>query len=347
MDMSNPTTPAAAPTILDEIRTFLSRFVAFTNEDHEMVLALWVLHTWTFEAAYSTPYIYINSAEKQSGKTRTIETLGYLARNPVVAAQVSAASLFRSIESQRPSIFLDEVDAIWSGAANEDLRGLLNSGYNHKGRVMRVVPVAPDSEDDGVRYFSTFSPKLLAGIDNGQLPDTIADRSINIVLKRKKGDVEVERLQARKIEPEAAALCKKIEEWAEANMDAIMATEPAVIEEISDRAFDIAEPLLQVAMQFRGMMRPARAALTRLLTRESAPLSLQAQCLAKAKEIMEETKADKLASATLAAAMEVSPKRLGILLAPYGITPRTIRLGSNTVKGYNKRDFQDSWERYL
>lgn len=338
---------SATPTVLDDIRAFLRRFVAFTNEDHELVLALWVLHTWTFDAAYSTPYIYVSSAEKQSGKTRLIETLTYVARRPDMAANQSIASMFRSIESTRPTLFMDEVDALWSGAANEELRGMLNSGYHHKGTIKRTVAVAPDSEDDGVRYFSTFCPKLLAGIDNGHMPDTIADRCIPVVLKRKKGDVVVERLQARKIEPEAAELAKRIEEWAEASMDAIMATEPAVIEEISDRAFDIAEPLLQVAMQFRGMMKPAREALTRLLTRESAPLSLQAQVLQKAKEIMEETGNDKLASATLASAMELSAKRLGILLAPYGITPRTIRLGANTVKGYHRRDFQDSWERYL
>jgi hypothetical protein len=38
---------------------------------------------------------------------------------------------------------------------------------------------------------------------------------------------------------------------------------------------------------------------------------------------------------------------LSRLLRPFDISPRTIRIGENTVKGYRHEDFEDSWKRYL
>ena len=35
------------------------------------------------------------------------------------------------------------------------------------------------------------------------------------------------------------------------------------------------------------------------------------------------------------------------LLKPYGVAPKTIRLGETTPKGYEGDQFADSWERYL
>lgn len=340
------TTKITSP--LPAIRDFMRRFIAFTDEDHATVLALWILHTYSIEAAYTTPYIYITSAEKQSGKTRVIETCNVLAHNPVTAAQVSASSLFRIIEASRPSLFIDEVDAIFSGSANEDLRNILNSGYKSNGSVMRTVSQFADADDPtgGVKHFSTFCPKLLAGIDNGAMPDTIADRCIRIVLKRKKADQTVERFMARKVEAEAETLKATIQEWMRANMDKLAAAEPTPIDTLGDRAWDIAEPLVAIAERC-GEGKEARAALANLLAPVKASLSPQAKALKAARDILNETGADKVASATLAEACDVNTKRLGVLLAPYGITPRTIRLGSNTIKGYHKADFTDAWERYL
>lgn len=334
-------------TILDEIKDFLRRFIVFQDPNQYDVLALWIIHTHSFSkvSPYATPYIYVKSAEKQSGKTRVIEVASLLAHNPAATANTTGAALFRKIEQQRPTIFIDEVDAIFTGAANEELRGMLNSGYQHKGSVDRVVPGSDGGE---VRAFSTFCPKLLAGIDNGAIPDTIADRCIIFDLKRKKSGEEVERLRNRVVEPEADELKAQIQEWVNTHAEKIAAAQPKVIEEISDRAFDIAEPLLQIAMQIKGEGPKARKALTEMLAAKTPALSLQAQALATARNLFTEGDRDRITSAELAAAMEISAKRLGVLLAPYGITPTTIRFTGGIVqKGYHRRDFVDAWERYL
>jgi hypothetical protein len=49
------------PHIIDRLTAFLNRFVAFPEPEQATVCALWVLHTYAFEQAYATPYLYVNS----------------------------------------------------------------------------------------------------------------------------------------------------------------------------------------------------------------------------------------------------------------------------------------------
>lgn len=336
---------------LDDISAFMKRFVIFTDESHAEVLALWILHTWTFDAAYATPYIYVNSAEPQSGKTRTMEVCELLARGAISASMLTAASLFSMIGSTAPALFIDEVDTIFTGKTNEELRGVLNSGYKQGGKVPRYVGKTNEEGDREVTFFPTFCPKMLVGIDNAAMPDTLKDRCIPLTLKRKKSDQEVERFIPRKVEPEAAELTSRIELWANQNLERVMdAAEPKVIEGISDRSFEIAEPLLVLARVAGGAAqeKKARAALKSLLETKKPALSLGIQTLTAVKELMDESGTDRISSAALAAHMGISPKKLGTVLAPYGITPDTVRFASGEkLKGYVRVKFEDAWERYL
>lgn len=328
--------------IADEIVAFMRRFIAFPDERMAHTLALWVLHTHTFDAAYATPYIYITSAEKQSGKTRVIEVLSTLARHATVTASTSSAAMFRLIAEDRPTLFIDEVDAVFTGAANEDLRGVLNSGYKRNGAVLRFTGQETES-------FSTFCPKLLAGIDNAQMPDTIADRSIRIVLKRKRAGEEVERFMWRRVERDAEILKERITEWAADNMMRLDEIEPDVIDEISDRAFEIAEPLLALSEVLgRDWRAMARESITTLLRGEVKALSPQAQALAAARDwFIQHDDKDRIPSAVLMELLDVAGKKLGVLLAPYEITPSTQRVNGIPQKCYMRSQFVDAWDRYL
>lgn len=330
------------PSIADRIAEFLNRFIVFTSDAQRDACVLWVIHTHAFDAAYSTPYLYVYSAEKQSGKTRVIEVLSTLARHATVTASVSSAAMYRLISEDRPTLFIDEVDAVFTGAANEDLRGVLNSGYKRNGSVMRFT--GKDTES-----FSTFCPKLLAGIDNGAMPDTIADRCIPIRLKRKRAGVDVERFMWRKVEADAMALAEDIRQWAAVNMDALYEAEPAIIDDISDRAFEIAEPLLAIADRLGTNWRIAsRKALAELLTRDDKRLSVQAQVLEFARDwFAEHRHDDRIPSSAIMQHFGLNGKKLGTLLAPFEITPSTLSFNGKYAKGYMRRDFVDAWERYL
>jgi hypothetical protein len=69
---------------------FLKRFVSLSTEQARVV-TLWVANTHAIDAADCTPYVSINSAEKQSGKTRLLEVLRLLVPDAWFTGRVTAA----------------------------------------------------------------------------------------------------------------------------------------------------------------------------------------------------------------------------------------------------------------
>lgn len=329
-------------TVLDNIAAFIERFVAFADEDHAAILATYVLHTHCFDSAEATPYLYITSAGPQSGKSTLLDVMTELVHNPMKAGSITGAAMFKAIESARPTILFDEVDTIFTGAANEALRGILNDGYKRSGAVYRSVP----GQDEPQR-FSTFGPKMLAGIDNGAMPRTIADRSITIVLKRMEGR-SIERFVSRRLHDDIAAIKEEIALWVAAHADEVAANEPKDIETIPPRKFEIAEPLLQIASQVKGWTPKMRTIIGRVCADEIAPLGINAQCLVAAKELTEDNPEWAfIFSDEIAEKVAVSTTRLGRLLAPYGIKSTTVRRDGAIRKGYRVSDFAAAWEKML
>ncbi|MGZ5567457.1 MAG: hypothetical protein ACXWKG_10610, partial [Limisphaerales bacterium] len=56
-----------------------------------------------------------------------LAVLSELVCRPVVAANISSPAFFRVIEELRPTLLIDEADTFLQG--NDELRGILNSGY--------------------------------------------------------------------------------------------------------------------------------------------------------------------------------------------------------------------------
>lgn len=349
---SSPANPDQEPTVADEVRDFLNRFMAFPDESYSDILALYVLHTHAFDAFKVTPYIYVNSAERGSGKTMLLELLEALTRNAEMASNLTTSGLFRVIESARPTMLVDEVDAVWSGAKNEDLRGVLNSGYKHNGSVLRAFG-NPNDEDGGVKRFSTYCPKVLAGIDNGQVPDTIMDRSIVLTLKRASMEQmkALEEFYMEDVEEEISELLEKIGAWVAANMDALTDREsrPARLDGIGPRQNEIARPLLTIAARIgNGWYDRAKHALHHLLASDEMKLSPQATALYQVREwFLRHADTDRILSSTVAEVTGHTGKQIGIWFNAYGVKPFTGTFNGKNAKGYRKNDFADAWERYL
>ncbi|HEY3926834.1 MAG TPA: primase alpha helix C-terminal domain-containing protein, partial [Candidatus Koribacter sp.] len=164
---------------LERTFRFVLRYVKLSEAQAEIIV-LWIAHTHALSAAQSSPYVAITSAEKQCGKTRLLEVLNLLVVNPWLTGRVTAACLTRKIDKDQPTLLLDESDAAFNGEKEyaEALRGVLNTGHRRGGKASCCVGKGADTKD-----FQTFCPKAIAGI--GHLPDTVADRSIPILLKRK------------------------------------------------------------------------------------------------------------------------------------------------------------------
>jgi len=332
--------------IVKEIQDYISRYVQ-VGEDELLAISLWVLHTWTFSESlpnpYTTPYLYIYSAERRSGKTRLLEVVETIVRNPLRAVDVTSAVLFRSIEAFSPTLLLDEVDALWSGAKNEELRGVLNSGYKRGGNVPRIVGGEPQN-------FSTFGPKALAGIDNAMLPDTVRDRCIPIHMHRQDTE-KAEPFYSWEVEEHTEQLLNKIAAWAESYWTKVARERPKMIDGISDRAQEITMPLLQVAMTFGSSdlsLPNVRKILARLLTTEEN-LTPGAQLLSDIRDLFNEKGTSTLPGSMILDHIggDWSGKLLASKLRPFGVSPTTVRHQNQVHRGYRRSDFEDAWSRYL
>jgi Protein of unknown function (DUF3631) len=346
--------------VLDRVSAYIRRFVSL-SESQMRVVALWTAHTYLIAAAYATPYMAITSVEKQSGKTRLLEVLETLAANAWLTGRVTAAVLVRKIDAEQPTLLLDESDAAFGGEKEyaEALRGILNTGHRRGGK-------SSCCERSGANFFcrdfSTFCAKAIAGI--GKLPDTVADRSIPIRLRRAAPGERIERFRLRDIEAEAANLREEIETWCRSIGQMLPSARPELPDALTDRQQDGAEPLLAIADAAGGdWPEAARRALVELCTEaQVSDDSIGKQLLADIFNIFQSRGVDRLSSAHLVAALvetETSPwsewphgkpltaMRLAKLLKGHEITPRSIRIGDQTPKGYIREDFRDAFLRYL
>lgn len=331
--------------LLGDIVNFITRYVFLPNDATALILALFIVHTWTKDSAYATPYIYLHSPERQSGKTKALEVLSMLLKNPMMAASLTDAVMFRAIEYFDPTLIIDEVDTIFNGAKNESMRAVLNSGYLRSGHVWRVVKGEPER-------FRTFGPKLLAGINNGALPDTIRDRAIQIRMRRKPKEVSIEPFYMRdvKISPERESILNRLEVWSERHGERLSNSRPDPIEDISDRQWEITEPLVAIA-EILGCEEEARKAIMELftITHEQEGVPEEQQLLILIAAAFKDHGLNKIATRDLIERLgkDWNGKTLSNKLSCYGIQPKLIRIGNDVARGYTLEDFKPIFESYL
>ena len=195
--------------LLDELVFAIRKYVVMPEGTPETV-ALWVVHTYAFEAFQITPRLNIHSPEKGCGKTTLLDVLECLASRSLRTENISTAVLFRIVEKYSPTLLMDEIETFRKG--NEELRGALNGGHRHGGQHLRCV-----GDENEVRGFKSFAPVATAGI--GKLPDTLVDRSIPIKMKRSLPGEIVENFRSDRAE-ELRTLAVKAARWVNDNLPA-------------------------------------------------------------------------------------------------------------------------------
>lgn len=346
--------------VLADVEAFVRRYVVVTDAQ-ATALALFVAHTHAIDAAETSPYLAVTSAEKRSGKTRLLEVLELLVRAPIRASNVSDAALFRLLAENPRTLLFDEVDAIFNAKGNrEDLRALLNAGYRRGAPAWRVV-----GEGSKMRAepFEVFGAKVLAGI--GALPDTISDRAFPIRLKRKTSAENVERFRSRVARQAAQPIRAQLEAWSTENADRLDAATPELPAELDDRAQDAAEPLLAIA-ELAGGAWPARGrrALVALRATQAGAddETIGVRLLSDIAAVFERTGDDRLSTERLLELLveddeapwgdwygkPLSAMRLARLLRPFEVRSRQLRIGDRAgVRGYRIEEFADAFARYI
>jgi hypothetical protein len=350
-------------TLLDKICAFLRQYISFTSDAQPVVVALWIAHTWFVDSFEFTPYLHIFSPTRSCGKSHLLACIAKLARNVLSTVSLTVAALFRTIEQDQPTLLIDEVDNIFSkGNENEELRAILNAGFERGSKVRRCIGPNFDLKD-----FAVFCPKALAGI--GRLPDTVSDRCIPIHLIAKKKSDKVQRFRKREVNVEELAAA--LEAYAQKpEIVKALRNGRAEVPEISDRQNDIAEGLIVIADLAGGdWPSKGRRSLIELFSakeEDNTGVQLLVSCRDAFGEgqdrITTKDLLDKLIEEQTGTPwaqwwendLNKTPPnvrgpaaRIARLLKPFGIKADVIKLPDNsTARGYLREDFEDNWNRY-
>lgn len=359
--MNSQTSPHDPAHLFDEVKTYLERFIAYPNKESPVAHTLWIAHAHLVEAFENTPRLAFLSPEPGSGKSRALELTEALVPRPELTVNNSVSYIFRAISAEegKPTLLLDEADAVFSNKkadGNEDLRGLLNSGYRRGASVGRTTV---KGREFVAEKFPSFCAVAFAGLH--RLPDTLMTRSIVINMKKRRPDQSVESYRPRKERLNSERLRERLAVFAERISETVGDLEPEMPDSIKDRDQDLWEALLAIADTVGGrwptLAREAAVYLVALS--KDKPATLGVKLLTDIREVFGAD--DRLSTHDLLDrlhALESSPwgnfrgepidaRYLARTLDEYEIKPKTIRFQEHNLKGYLKSDFYDAWTRYL
>ena len=345
----------------DRLAAIFTRFAVLPDHG-ATVLALWALFSYCLDLFQIAPRLDLSSPEKRCGKTTVLGLLRQLAFRAVLASGITPSAIFRVISAHKPTLLIDEMDTFIE--ANEELRGILNSGHTRDAAAI----IRCDGEDHEPKLFSTWAAYAFAHI--GKIPDTLADRSIELRMRRKLPGERVASLRqtgpaAKVMGEELNTLRRQIARWIEDHAAQIAAAHPTPVEGLSDRAADNWMPLLAIAEALGGTWpKEARDAATALSGVGAADNeSIKVELLRDIQGVYQDNGRDRLSSVDLCCLLvlleerpwgtwkhgkPMTPVQLSRLLKPFGVTSRAVRIeGQGTPRGYHFDAFVDAFERYI
>jgi hypothetical protein len=353
----------AAGGLLDLVVSALREHLQLEEQEY-LVVALWAMHSHVFDHFAVTPRLALVSPVRGCGKTTLLEMLANLCQRGSKFDGVSGAALFRMIDTEQPTLLLDEVDTHDLGSHGL-LRGVLNSGHRRGGRIARAGRAKSGQQEH--HEFSTFAPVAVATIGLETLPLPLQHRSIFVEMRRADGEREIRRLDDM-TEAGLKALGNHLGRWA---MTATLEKSPEMPPELKNRAADNWRPLIAIADACGGDwgLRAREAAIA--MSGRHADEDLGVTLLQDIRAIFARAGAERMSSRDLVAALNdiddapwsewrgrngnqqprpLSQTQLAQLLRPFGIRPRSLWPGprpqGRSAKGYFRSQFEVAWRSY-
>lgn len=332
--------------LIVDMAAAIRRYVVVTDEQ-ALAIALWALHTHLLDCFTISPRLAITSPEPGCGKTTLLDVLNKLCWRALLAVNISASSVFRTVATYSPALLIDEADTFL--ANNEALRGVLNSGHRRGGKVIRTV-----GDDYEPKEFATYSACAISMI--GTLAPTLDSRSIAITMTRAKAGEFHSRFRFDKTS-ELDILAKMARRWAIDNQERVKEADPET-GELYNRVADNWRTVFAIA-DVAGADIGERARLAAKALTGGEKQTRRVELLSHIRDIFaaQPVQSDFTSKALAAALAEIdsapwaewshgkplTPKALASLLAPLGIAPAS----DGKRRGYSADQFTDAFERFL
>jgi hypothetical protein len=160
--LADETLPPNPATLIDDIRHLAEHHLEFTDPTTYPLLATWILATYVYRAFNAVAYLHLNGTAA-SGKSTTLGFIAALAYQAELASNISSAALFRTTAGAPGTILVDEAEK-WDTERAQDLRQILNSGYQAGATVIRA-----ERPNDRTAFtttaYDTYGPKAIASIN--------------------------------------------------------------------------------------------------------------------------------------------------------------------------------------
>ncbi len=350
--------PVDGVALANEIKGMLETYLYLPN-GASTAITIWIMHTYGTECFDFTPRLYISSPMPGCGKSTLITLVEKLSYHALLLSNITAASMFRIISEYKPTLLIDEADTFLKN--NEELRGIINAGYQRGGTVSRVETI---NKRQTVCLFPCYGACAIAGI--GGTHKTIQDRSVNVIMVRKTSADKIERMRTRNIAKQAEEIRSKCMRFMFDNAYELSIARPPMPDFLGDRGADIWEPLFAIAQVISADLLTEITTACKHLQHsqendDESSIRFQllgdirsifeshpwATCISSTDLVGELIKIEESPWAEYGFGRGLNPHSLAKQLKFFGIYPRQIRGEGTRNRSYFKDNFQDAFDRYL
>jgi hypothetical protein len=149
LSLPNRILPCGDPAeLLAEISSTIASFVKLLPDQLRIVTAF-VVASWFPDCFEAPPYLWV-VGPLGSGKTKLLKLLWCLCRRGLIAGDLRSGSIYKLVDTWNPTLLVDELDLVNSGASDELLRMLRNGSTPGIPAVRNGIP------------FSTYGLKVIS-----------------------------------------------------------------------------------------------------------------------------------------------------------------------------------------
>ncbi|KAB8290102.1 DUF3631 domain-containing protein [Bifidobacterium avesanii] len=235
--------------LANRIFRLLKRYIGATDDDLRM-LTLWIMHTWVFDALYTTPRLLVTSIMPGAGKTTLLEWIGHLGARSEMLSAISSASLLANLADQGYTLLVDEADRSLrkDNPLSADFIAVVNTGYKKGGS--RTIQEPDKKHGWKVVRKSTHAPAVFAG-NNPDLPADTRQRCIPVFLYPSDEVEESDWEMIEEDDSEFLDLRHDLPLWAE-SATASIKPRPTLPEPVKGRYREVWLPLARIAQTQSG-----------------------------------------------------------------------------------------------
>ena len=178
-------TPNAAELFL-ELRELMADHIWYPAGHEFDIVVLWILMTYFFPVFGTVGYLHFNGGSG-SGKSLSLRFIHQLAFNAVKTANISDSALFRTSDTSRATLLMDEAEKLSfpkAGTIEAATRSIFLDSYTEGAVVYRM-----NMETGQVEAFDAFSPKCLGSIN--KIDPVLNNRCITIHCLKKEREIRL------------------------------------------------------------------------------------------------------------------------------------------------------------